>query len=111
MSQNPPGWHRTGTPRRTNPKTGPDHGRTQATQQGHPDHQKEIQSNETTTQATTTHWQPRRRDKTYGIDFWHAVEFSRIRRAPHQAFRPSVGATVQTYPVHVSSVNFPYGLH
>src|SRR3954447_10284555 len=44
--------------------------------------------------TTGTHQAHQKRGKTNGIDFWHAVEFSRIRRAPHQAFRPSVGATV-----------------
>src|SRR4051794_36082616 len=47
--------------------------------------------------TTGTHQAHQKRGKTNGIDFWHAVEFSRIRRAPHQAFRPSVGATSQSY--------------
>src|SRR4051794_1099081 len=60
--------------------------------------------------TTGTHQAHQKRGKTNGIDFWHAVEFSRIRRAPHQAFRPSVGATVRTYPVCVFGVNFASGL-
>ena len=36
-------------------------------------------------------------DEVFGIDFWHAVEFSRIGRAPIEAFRLGLGATVQTY--------------
>src|SRR3954471_18024531 len=31
---------------------------------------------------TGTHQAHQKRGKTNGIDFWHAVEFSRIRRAP-----------------------------
>ena len=30
--------------------------------------------------------------RLFGIDFWHAVEFSRIKRTPPQTFRPAVGA-------------------
>src|SRR5215218_480686 len=44
--------------------------------------------------------------RLFGIDFWHAVEFSRIKRAPPQTFRPSVGATVLTYPLGRRTVNF-----
>jgi hypothetical protein len=44
--------------------------------------------------------------RLFGIDFWHAVEFSRIRRAPPQTFRPSVGATVRTYSLCGHRVNF-----
>ena len=34
----------------------------------------------------------------FGIDFWHAVEFSRSGRAPIRAFRLVLGATVRIYP-------------
>src|SRR5215218_4548160 len=44
--------------------------------------------------------------RLFGIDFWHAVEFSRIKRAPPQTFRPSVGATAPTYLLDLRSVNF-----
>ena len=44
--------------------------------------------------------------RLFGIDFWHAVEFSRIKRTPPQTFRPAVGATVQTYPLGRPTVNF-----
>ena len=46
--------------------------------------------------ARTTRMSRRRQPETgfFGIDFWHAVEFSRSGRAPNQAFRPGLGATL-----------------
>src|SRR5919112_6779124 len=48
--------------------------------------------------------------RLFGIDFWHAVEFSKIKRTPPQTFRPAVGATVQTYPIGRRTVNFAASL-
>jgi hypothetical protein len=42
---------------------------------------------------------PPRRRGLFGIDFWHAVEFSRSGRAPKPAFRPSAGQPF--YPASV----------
>jgi hypothetical protein len=56
---------------------------------GRPVNQKGIHP-EAATKPQRSRTTPRR--GSIGIDFWHAVEFSRIERAPPQAFQLSVGA-------------------
>jgi len=75
---------------RTPPKQGPIMARPeQPHKKGRPVHQKGIHP-EADTKPQRSRTTPRR--GSFGIDFWHAVEFSRIERAPPQTFRLSVGA-------------------
>jgi hypothetical protein len=41
------------------------------------------------------------------VDFWHAVEFSRIKRTPSPALRPAPGQPEQIYPVRQGQSNRP----
>src|SRR5919112_5994931 len=104
-----PRWRRKDTIEERTPKKGPDHSRTRTTpQRGHPVPPKGIHQ-EAPHETTRSRARPTDGVKL-GIDFWHAVEFSRIRRAPPQAFRLSVGATLLTYPSRSRPVNFAPGL-
>jgi hypothetical protein len=82
---------------------GPEHtpkGRTRSHQKGiHP-----RRPHETHNRPRTT---PQNGGQTNGIDFWHAVEFSRIKHTPTQAFRLSIGATVLAVSIYPARVAGP----
>src|ERR671920_2122059 len=100
-----PRWRRKDTIEERTPQKGPDHSRTRTTpQKGHPVPPKGIHQ-EAPHETTRSRARPPDGVKL-GIDFCHAVEFSRIRRAPPQAFRLSVGAVAPTYRACPRRVNF-----
>src|SRR5215218_1056212 len=106
MYKTPPTLAQTRTPRRTGPKTRSWlEARTTPTKREPPGSTKGKHHKTATTNPPRAHSHDLT-TRLFGIDFWHAVEFSRIKRAPPQTFRPSVGATVPTYLLDLRSVNF-----